>query len=202
MSKTKKTTRTFRLLKKLHLINDEEKHGRINPFTLIFFAIGTIWRRFIFNFAYKAYILEFLYKKKLRPTIWRGLGCKVGKNVHIGHGVRLDFGNAERITVEEDVIIANGVTLLCHLRDIKDYRVGKSMLDMPMKYGDIHLDKGCYIGLNVTIMPGVHIGEGAVIGSCALVTKDIPAWTVAAGVPAKVIKNIPEGEKDETADDR
>ena len=198
----KKTTLTFRLLKKLHLIEDEEKHGRINPFTLMFFAIGTLWKRFIFNYAYKAYILEFLYKKKLRPAIWRGLGCKVGKNVHIGHGVRIDFGNANRITVEDDVVIANGVTMWCHRRDMDNYRVGMKIMNQPTKYGDIHLDKGCYVGLNVTIMPGVHIGEGAVIGSCALVTKDVPAWSVAAGVPARVIKTIEKGERDETTDDR
>lgn len=190
MNNTKKTTLTFRLLKKLNLIEDEEKHGRINPLTLIFFTIGTLWRRFIFNYAYKAYILEFLYKKNLRPAIWRGLGCKVGKNVHIGHGVRLDFGNAKRITVEDDVMIANGVTLLCHKRDMKNYHVGMKAKDLPVKYDDIHLGKGCYLGINVTIMPGVHIGEGAVIGSCALVTKDIPAWTIAAGVPAQVIRTI------------
>ena len=198
MSDTK-TTLTFRLLKKLHLMHDEEKYGRINLFTLIFFALRTLWKRCIFKFAYNACIFEFLYKKKLRPAIWRGLGCKVGKNVNIGHQVRVDFGNAERITIDDDAHIANGVTFLCHMRDVTHYHVGMIAMDMPAKYGDIHLGKGCYIGINVTIMPGVHIGEGAVIGSCALVTKDVPAWTIAAGVPAKVIKNV---EKDETVDDR
>ncbi len=193
MNKEKKTTLTFRLLKKLHLINDEEKHGRINPFSLIAFVFSTLWKRSIFNFAYKAYVWEFLYKKNLRPAIWRGLGCKVGKNVHIGHEVRLDFGNAERITIEDNVVIANGVTLLCHRRDMKDYHVGMKATDLPMKYENIHLGEGCYIGINATILPGVHIGEGAVIGSCALVTKDIPAWTIATGVPARVVKTI---EKD------
>lgn len=192
MSDTKKTTLTFRLLNKLHLITDEEKHGRINPFSLIIFAFSTLWRRFIFNYAYKAYILEFLHKKHLRPAIWRGLGCKVGKNVQIGHGVRLDFGNAERITVEDNVLIANGVTLLCHKRDMKKYHIGMRTTDMPIKYDDIHLGKGCYIGINVTIMPGVHIGEGAVIGACAIVTKDVPAWTIAAGVPARVVRTVGE----------
>jgi acetyltransferase-like isoleucine patch superfamily enzyme len=187
-----KTTLTFRLLNKLHLINDAEKHGRINPFSLIVFAFSTLWKRFIFNYAYQAYVFEFLYKKHLRPAIWRSIGCKVGKNVHIGHQVRFDFGNAERITVEDDVVLANGVTLWCHMRDMKSYRVGMKAMDLPAKYGDIHLGKGCYIGLNVTILPGVHIGEGAVIGSCALVTKDIPAWTIATGIPARVIKNVEE----------
>ncbi|MBQ8487549.1 MAG: acyltransferase [Prevotella sp.] len=190
MSDTKKTTLTFRLLKKLHLINDEGKHGRITPFSLVVFAFNTLWRRLIFNYAYKAYILEFLYKKHLRPAIWRALGCKVGKNVHIGHQVRLDFGNAERITVEDDVVIANGVTLLCHRRDMKNYHIGMKATELPVKYDDIRLSKGCYIGINVTIMPGVHIGEGAVVGSCALVTKDVPAWTIATGVPARVVRTI------------
>lgn len=187
-----KTSLTFRILKKLRLINDEERYGSINPFSLLIFVLSTLWRRFIFNFAFKAYIFEFLYKKNLRPAIWRRLGCKVGKNVHIGHQVRLDFGNAERITVEDDVLIANGVTLLCHIRDMKNYHIGMKVTNQPLEYGDILLGKGCYIGLNVTILPGVHIGEGAVIGSCALVTKDIPAWTIAAGVPAKVIRSVTE----------
>lgn len=190
MNKENKTSLTFRLLHKLHLITDEKKHGRINPFSLIVFAFSTLWKRFIFNFAYQAYIFEFLYKKHLRPAIWRCVGCKVGKNVHIGHQVRFDFGNAERITVEDDVVLANGVTLWCHKRDMTNYRVGTKAMDQPAKYGDIHLGKGCYIGLNVTIMPGVHIGEGAVIGTCALVTKDVPAWTIATGVPARVVKTI------------
>ena len=78
MSNTKKTTLTFRLLHKLHLITDEKKHGRINPFSLIVFAFSTLWKRFIFNYAYQAYVFEFLYKKHLRPAIWRSIGCKVG----------------------------------------------------------------------------------------------------------------------------
>ncbi len=187
-----KTTLLFKILKKLHFIANEERYGRINLFTLVTLTIKTLWRRIIFNYAYKAYILEFLHKKHLRPAIWRALGCKVGKNVHIGHQVRFDFGNTERITVEDDVVLANGVTLWCHMRNIKDYHVGMKAMNLPAKYGNIHLGKGCYIGLNVTILPGVHIGEGAIIGSCALVTKDVPAWTVAAGVPAKVIRQIPQ----------
>lgn len=190
MSENNKTSMTFRLLNRFHLINDRERYGGINPFSLIVFALKTLWRRLIFNFAFKAYILEFLYKKNLRPAIWRALGCKVGKNVQIGHQVRLDFGNAERITVEDDVLIANGVTLLGHIRDMKNYHVGMKATSQPMKYSGIHLGKGCYIGINATILPGVHIGEGAVIGSCALVTKDIPAWAIATGVPARVVRNV------------
>lgn len=72
----KTTTLTFRFLKRLHLIESEEKHGRINPFSLVWFAVRTLWRRTIFTYAYKAYILEFAYKHHLRPAIWRAWDAK------------------------------------------------------------------------------------------------------------------------------
>jgi len=93
------------------------------------------------------------------------------------------------------------VLYICSIRlkagGYKNYHLGMKVTEQPMKYGNIHLWKGCYIGINAMILPGVHIDEGAVIGSCALVTKDIPAWTIATGVPAKVVKNVekPEIEK-------
>ena len=48
------------------------------------------------------------------------------------------------------------------------------------------------IGMESLIMPGVTIGDGAIIGAYSLVTKDIPAWTIATGRPAKVVKNVRE----------
>jgi acetyltransferase-like isoleucine patch superfamily enzyme len=52
-----------------------------------------------------------------------------------------------------------------------------------------------WIGFNSLILCGVTIGEGAVIGAGSVVTNDIPAWTVAAGNPARVIRNIPFNER-------
>lgn len=46
--------------------------------------------------------------------------------------------------------------------------------------------------METMIMPGVTVGEGAIVGAGSLVTKDIPAWTIAAGRPAKVVKLIPQ----------
>lgn len=56
----------------------------------------------------------------------------------------------------------------------------------------VHIGNDVWIGDKVVIMPGVHIGDGCIIGAGAVVTRDIPAYSIAAGVPAKVIKSRKE----------
>lgn len=187
---TNKESHVFRLLKKRGLIGDSYKYGQISIFGVVRLLFSTLYRRILFNYAYKGYILEPLNKKKIRPWIWRKLGCKIGKNVTIGHQVRLDFGNANLITVQDNVVISNGTTLLCHRRDISTYSKDKRAIDLPFIYDGITLEEGCQIGLNSTILPNVTIGRGAIIGSCSLVTKNISEWTVAVGSPAREIKKI------------
>lgn len=55
-------------------------------------------------------------------------------------------------------------------------------------YKDIIVEEDVWIGINVTLLSGAHIGRGAIIGACSVVTKDIPPYTIAVGNPAKVIK--------------
>jgi acetyltransferase-like isoleucine patch superfamily enzyme len=183
---------TFRLLKKYGIIGNRERYGEISLLGLFNLFFSTLFKRILFNYAYKAYILEPLHKKNIRPAIWRLLGCDVGKNVHIGHNVRLDFGNTKLIHVGDDVVLSNGVTILCHRRDVSNYTQGQKATKLPFVYEDVTLDDGCQIGLNTTILPGVTIGEGSIIGSCSVVTKSIPAWSIAVGNPAKVIRQIPQ----------
>ena len=61
----------------------------------------------------------------------------------------------------------------------------------------IHLCKGSLVGMESFVMPGVTIGEGAIVGAGSLVTKDIPAWTIATGRPAKVVREIKKREAEE-----
>ncbi len=58
----------------------------------------------------------------------------------------------------------------------------------------VHIGKDCWFGANVTVCPGVTIGDGCVIGAGAVVTRDIPANSFAAGVPARVIRTITEAD--------
>lgn len=56
------------------------------------------------------------------------------------------------------------------------------------EYKDIIVEEDVWIGINVTLLAGAHIGRGAIIGACSVVTKEIPPYAVAVGNPAKVIK--------------
>ncbi len=127
--------------------------------------------------------------------IWRMTGCTVGKNVCIGLDVYYDVGNAHMITIEDNVWITSRCLLLCHRRDMKQYFKGDCIMDMPYIKAPIILKQGCHIGMGSIIMPGVTVGEGAVVGAGSLVTKDVPAWSVVAGNPAKVIYYIKEREQ-------
>jgi acetyltransferase-like isoleucine patch superfamily enzyme len=132
----------------------------------------------------------------LRPMIWRWCGAKVGKNVSIGWEVFLDVKYAKYLTVEDDVWLINRSFILCHRRVMDDYHVGDRYKECPQKPRPVVIKKGASISTNATIMPGVTIGEGAIVGAAALVTKDVPAWTIVAGVPAKVIKVLEERKSD------
>ena len=118
------------------------------------------------------------------------MGCKVRKKVFIGYGVWLDFNYAHLIEIGDNVHITNMCLLLCHQRDIDQYSVGDDSSTLPYKKDPIIIEEGVMIGMNTTIMPGVRIGKGSIIGAKSLVVDDIPPWTVAAGNPAKIIKNI------------
>ena len=124
----------------------------------------------------------------LRPVIWRLCGVRVGKNVNIGWEVFLDVMYAKYLVVEDDVWITNRAIMLCHRRDISHYYKYHRYKDEKTFPHPTVIKKGSAIGTGAMIMLGVTVGEGAVVGAYSLVTKDVPDWTVVAGVPAKVIK--------------
>lgn len=125
-----------------------------------------------------------------RPKYWIKCGVKSTGKFKVGYGVYFDAGNASQITIEDGVWIASGCLLLCHRRNLSEYYVGSDYNKMPFKVEQIVLKKGSCIGMKSIVMPGVTIGEGAIIGAGSIVTKDIPAWTVAVGSPAKVVKEF------------
>lgn len=117
-------------------------------------------------------------------------GVKIGKDSHIARLVSFDDRNPELIEIGNGVAITTGVMILCHQRDISDYKPGMYVMHCPFKQGKVIIDDGAHIGIGAIIMPGVTIGEGAIIGAGSVVTKDVPPYTVAVGIPAKVIKSF------------
>jgi acetyltransferase-like isoleucine patch superfamily enzyme len=106
----------------------------------------------------------------------------LGKNVFINHGCTfLDLGG---IVIEDEVMIGTQVSIITenHPIDPKNRKI----LDLK----SVLIKRNAWIGANVTILPGVTVGENSVVAAGAVVTKDVPANTLVAGVPAKIIKKI------------
>lgn len=125
-----------------------------------------------------------------RQKYWIKCGANIKGKINIGYDVYFDASNASYITIEDKVWIASRCLILCHKRDMSNYCVGDDYNRLPYLHKEVILKKGCTIGMGSIIMPGVTIGEGAMIGAGSVVTRDIPAWTIAVGNPAKVVKEI------------
>lgn len=111
-----------------------------------------------------------------------GKNTKIGKNVFINFDcVFLDPG---RIIIEYNVLIAPKVSLLSEGHPVNPNE-RQSLIP-----GPIHIKKGAWIGAGATILPGVTIGENAVVAAGAVVSKDVPANTIVGGVPEKLLNQL------------
>jgi acetyltransferase-like isoleucine patch superfamily enzyme len=111
-----------------------------------------------------------------------GLFTQIGKDVFINHACSfLDMGG---ITIEGEVLLGPKVNLITENHPL-DPSNRRSLICKP-----ILIKRNAWIGANATILPGITIGENAVVAAGAVVTTDVPANTVVGGVPAKIIKSI------------
>ena len=113
-----------------------------------------------------------------------------GGSITIGEGSTVHdysvlYGNGG-ITIEKDVHIAAHTILVAFEHDYS--KLGTIAFSLDMKGLGIKIEKSVWIGANVVILDGVTIGEGSVVGAGAVVTESIPPFSIAVGVPAKVIK--------------
>lgn len=132
---------------------------------------------------------EFPPSATLNPPFQTDFGrhTKIGERVFINReNFFVDLGG---ITIDDDVLLGPRVTLISvnHNEDPAHRR------DLVLKA--VHIKSGAWLGANVTVVPGVTIGENAIVAAGAVVTKDVPANTLVAGVPAKFIRTIQIGEK-------
>lgn len=146
--------------------------------------INGLWVRFLHHLA------RHLFPSKVRVFIHRLRGVNIGRNVLIGIDVHIDDDAPELVTIEDGVFLTAGCMLLTHQRDLTEYRINDWIGDHLLFYKPILIKEGAHIGIRSIIMPGVTIGAGAVIGAGSVVTRDIPDYSIAVGIPANIIKEI------------
>lgn len=118
----------------------------------------------------------------LTPPFHIDCGNRVflGKNVFANHN--LTVMSLGTVTIEDGVMLGPEVGLFTVNNEPKNIRV--------LRTKEIHIKKNAWIGARVSILPGVTIGENAIVGTGSVVTKDVPDHSVAVGVPAKIIKTL------------
>lgn len=185
----------YKILRFFGLSFSEKEYGGISFGKLMAKAYQKYRNAFISKYLLHLVMFSPINARSIRPKLWRRMGCTVGKKVFIGEQVLLDITNADLIHLEDGVHIAARSIILCHQRDLSEYCVGSDYGKLPYVRKKVHLKQGCLIGTQSMLMPGVTIGEGAIVGAFSLVTKDVPPWTIATGRPARVVKKIKPAEK-------
>lgn len=104
----------------------------------------------------------------------------IGRDVYIGGTAVLDWRFGHLITIDDEATVVDGARILCHDAS-SNRRVGVTLC-APVKIG-----KRAYIGADALIMPGVTVGDDAVVGAGAVVTRDVEPGSVVVGVPAKQV---------------
>ena len=151
--------------------------------------------------------------KSIRCFILRGLGLRIGTGSKCGRGVfvqdygKLQVGNKSVINNQVYFDSSYGI-LIGHGCDIgfksclitsthkleSDFRSDRPLDES--RCGRIVIEDFVWIGANATLLPGVTVKRGAVVGACSLVTRDVEENSVVAGVPAKKVKSLQRAEKE------
>lgn len=132
--------------------------------------------------------LEELFGRKLEDVrILTPFSCDFGNRVTFGENVFINhsaiLSSSGGIEFGDNVMVAPGLKIATINHDMYDRHVTYT-------YGKVTVKENAWIGMGVTICPGVTIGKYAVVAAGAVVTKDVPDYAVVGGVPAKVIKML------------
>lgn len=131
----------------------------------------------------------------IRKRAFELLGAQIGERTHFNPGIRIvnDYPDDKLLIIGKDVSIAPGVIFICNSGPNPDSPLSTKneyVKNKLIKAQEIVIEDDAWIGAGAIILPGVRIGRGAVIGAGAVVTRDIPEYSIAVGVPAKPTKDI------------
>lgn len=134
-------------------------------------------------------LIRFVPGNIIRIKLLRGCGYKIGKKVYIGEDLIVSEileNFSEKLVIEDRVAIAQRVTLVT----ASDPNYSMLWDYVKIVRGKIVIKHDVWIGAGAIILPNVTVGEYSIVGAGAVVTKDVPPYTVVAGVPAKPIKKV------------
>ena len=142
-----------------------------------------------------AAVIKELFGKSENAFVNPPFYCDYGHNIEVGKNAFINYNctiiDVGKVVIGDNCQIAPNVSIYT-----AGHPVHPATRNTAYEYGiDITIGNNVWIGGNTVIMPGVRIGDNAVIGAGSIVTKDIPAWTVAAGNPCRVIRKITEADR-------
>lgn len=137
-------------------------------------------------------------------------GCEIGDDSKVGTFVEIQKGArigkrckisshtfiCEGVVIEDEVFVGHNVTFINDLFPRATNADGSLQTEADWKCGTTLIKKGASIGSSATLLCGITVGEGALVGAGSVVTKDVPPHTVVAGNPARVIKRLTERKND------
>lgn len=135
-------------------------------------------QRLYLKFRIRTFIAGIIQSIRVRWA--RSRGYDIHPTVILERKLHLDRLYPAGIHIDEHCLIASGVTILSH--DHCKRVDGQPLL------ADTYIGKRCFIAVNATIMPGVHLGDEVIVGAGAVVTKTVPSNVIVAGNPARIIR--------------
>ena len=186
------------------------KHCVFHLFLLLHFMLSKLKCVFISTYT------SFLFPQKGKKVIFKSnphilypyLNVEIGNNVIWGHNITIQTVKGSKIKIGDNVTINDncfitalfGIEIGCGTSiaenvSIRDFNhifreKGINLKKQGLEGDAIIIGKDCWLCRGCVILPGVTIGDGAVIAANAVVNKDVPSYTVVGGIPAKIIKTI------------
>ncbi|MCL5030759.1 MAG: N-acetyltransferase [Bacteroidetes bacterium] len=133
-----------------------------------------------------------LYGCEIDDNTKIGTFVEIQKNATVGKNCKISTHTfiCEGVHIEDDCFIGHNVTFINDKYPRSTTEEGVMQSEADWKVVETFVKKGASIGSSSTIMCGVTIGENAIVGAGAVVTKDVPPNTIVAGVPARIIKKV------------